>query len=306
MPSNRTLPALGSRRRSASRPSVDLPQPLSPIRPRHSPGAIVEIDTHRRRGLRARHGATKRASSDGTRGEVAGDAADVAAAAATAMTPVTATPGGDSDVTPSPRGSSGPRHRAVRSAWRSRRGRCAAGSGRRSGSRPASRIGIRDAAGNRGATRASGRSSGGRRAEQPRGVGMRGARDDPRGRAGLDHLAGIHHRDAVAMFRHHAEIVRDQHQAHAQLGAQRAQQLQHLRLHRDVQRRGRLVGDQQPRARRRARSRSSRAGACRRRVRADRRRRRRAGSGMPTRRSSCAARGRRRLRSWRCGGQRLL
>ncbi len=48
-PSKQTLPAVGSRRRNARRPSVDLPQPLSPIRPRHSPRAMRQVDVRRPR-----------------------------------------------------------------------------------------------------------------------------------------------------------------------------------------------------------------------------------------------------------------
>ena len=60
-----------------------------------------------------------------------------------------------------------------------------------------------------------------------------------------------------------------------------AQQIEDLRLDRDVERRGRLVGDQQLAARRRAPWRSSPAGACRRTAGADSRRARRSASGMP-------------------------
>ena len=48
-------------------------------------------------------------------------------------------------------------------------------------------------------------------------------------------------------LRHHAHVVGDQHQRHAALALQRYQQLENLLLDRDVQRGGRLVGDQQQR-----------------------------------------------------------
>ena len=64
------------------------------------------------------------------------------------------------------------------------------------------------------------------------------------------------------------------------------QQVQHLRLDGDVQRRGRLVGDQQRAGRWRSPWRSWPAGACRRTSRAGRRGRGAPGSGMPTWRSS--------------------
>ena len=61
----------------------------------------------------------------------------------------------------------------------------------------------------------------------------------------LDHPAGIDDRDAVGMAGDDAEIMGDQHQAEAEPLLQRAQHVQDLRLHRHVERRGRLVGDQQ-------------------------------------------------------------
>ncbi len=90
----------------------------------------------------------------------------------------------------------------------------------------------------------------------------------------LDDLAGIHDDDAVAEGRDQPQIVGDEDQPHAALGDQLVEDAQHLELHRDVERRGRLVGDQQVRARRSASWRSSRAGPCRPRPRADRGRRR--------------------------------
>ena len=64
-------------------------------------------------------------------------------------------------------------------------------------------------------------------------------------RAELDQLAQAQHRDAVRDLRHHAEIVRDEEHAGAVFLLQFEDQLQDLRLRRDIQRRGRLVGDQQ-------------------------------------------------------------
>ena len=76
-----------------------------------------------------------------------------------------------------------------------------------------------------------------------------------------------------------------------------AQQVEDLRLDGDVERGGRLVGDQQRRLRRRAPWRSSPAGACRPTAGADSRRRRWAADGMPTRSSRAIAR----LRAARLG-----
>ena len=68
---------------------------------------------------------------------------------------------------------------------------------------------------------------------------------------------------AVGGLRHDAEVVGDEQHRHAEALLEVADQLEHLRLHGDVERRRRLVGDQQASAGRRAPWRSSRAGACR-------------------------------------------
>ena len=67
------------------------------------------------------------------------------------------------------------------------------------------------------------------------------------GRADLHQLAQVHHRDAVAHVAHHAQVVGDEHVAHAAVAAQVLQQVEQLCLHRDVQPRHHLVADQQAR-----------------------------------------------------------
>ena len=67
---------------------------------------------------------------------------------------------------------------------------------------------------------------------------------------GLDHLAGAHDREAVGDAGHHRQIMRDEHQPHAVLVDQPAQQIEDPRLGRHVERRRRLVRDQQLRAQR--------------------------------------------------------
>ena len=64
-------------------------------------------------------------------------------------------------------------------------------------------------------------------------------------RADLDQLAQAQHRDAVRDFRHHAEVMRDEKHAGAAFFLQLKNQTQDLRLRRHVERRGRLIGDQQ-------------------------------------------------------------
>ena len=63
---------------------------------------------------------------------------------------------------------------------------------------------------------------------------------------GLLHLAaGIHDDDALGDLGHHAEVVGDQHDGRADAVLEVAHQVEDLRLDGDVERGGRLVGDQQ-------------------------------------------------------------
>ena len=66
-------------------------------------------------------------------------------------------------------------------------------------------------------------------------------------RAVLDDLAVVHHADAVGDLAHDAEVVGDEQHRHAEPLLRVLEQLEDLRLHRDVERGGRLVGDQQVR-----------------------------------------------------------
>ena len=61
----------------------------------------------------------------------------------------------------------------------------------------------------------------------------------------LDDAPAVHDRDAPRDFGHDAEIVRHQNGRRARRRLAPGQQRQHLRLHRDVEGRGRLVGDDQ-------------------------------------------------------------
>ena len=134
------------------------------------------------------------------------------------------------------------------------------------------------------------------RVEQRPGVGMLRVGQQRLGRPLLDHLAGVHHDDARADVGDDAEVVADQHDRRAEIGVQLAQQVEDLRLDRDVERRGRLVGDQQHAARWRSPSPASRAGACRRRTGAGSESTARSGAVMPMRPSRSIARAQRRLR----------
>ena len=57
----------------------------------------------------------------------------------------------------------------------------------------------------------------------------------------------IHHRDAVGHLGDDAEVVRDEQQRQVEARLQLAHQVEHLRLNRDVERRRRLVGDDERR-----------------------------------------------------------
>ena len=72
---------------------------------------------------------------------------------------------------------------------------------------------------------------------------MRGRPEDLAHRTLLDDGAAVHDGDAVGHLGDDAEIVGDEQQRQAVLGPQLAQQIQHLRLDGDVERRRRFVGD---------------------------------------------------------------
>ena len=59
----------------------------------------------------------------------------------------------------------------------------------------------------------------------------------------LDDLAGVHDDDPVGQVGDHPHVVGDQHDGAAQPIPQVAQQFQDFGLHRDIQRGGRLVGE---------------------------------------------------------------
>ena len=63
----------------------------------------------------------------------------------------------------------------------------------------------------------------------------------------LDDLAHVHHGHAVGHLGDHAQVVGDHQDRHAEVGLELLQQLQDLGLDRHVERRRRLVGDQQAR-----------------------------------------------------------
>ena len=83
------------------------------------------------------------------------------------------------------------------------------------------------------------------RAQQAHRIGMARTVEHVVGVALFDQPRGIHHDDAVGVARHHAEIMRDHDQRDIQLARQVLHQFEDLRLDGDVERGGRLVGDDQ-------------------------------------------------------------
>ena len=77
---------------------------------------------------------------------------------------------------------------------------------------------------------------------------MPGIVEDIGGAAGLHQTPRVHDGHSVGHAGHHAQIVRDEDDAHAGLALHVAQQIQHAGLHGHVQRGGGLVGQQDARA----------------------------------------------------------
>ncbi len=112
-----------------------------------------------------------------------------------------------------------------------------------------------------------------RRSQQGAAIGML-RKAEQRARLGLlDLLAQMHHGNAVGQMLDHGEVVTDENHGQAQLGFQLQQQVDDLRLHRHIQRRCRLVADQNA-GFQDQRTRWRRAGAGRPTARRDRRRQR--------------------------------
>ena len=84
----------------------------------------------------------------------------------------------------------------------------------------------------------------GQRAQQAPGVGVLGVVEDLLDRPLLDDLPGVHDQHAVGDLGDDAEIVGDQDHRQVAVAVQLFDQLQDLRLDRDVEGGGRLVGDQ--------------------------------------------------------------
>ena len=88
---------------------------------------------------------------------------------------------------------------------------------------------------------------GGQGGEQGRGVGVLGMREQRRCFCKLGDAPGIHHRDPVAGLGDDAEIMGDEQHAHREFLPEPQNELQDLILDSDIERRRRLVGNQEPR-----------------------------------------------------------
>ena len=64
---------------------------------------------------------------------------------------------------------------------------------------------------------------------------------------GLHDLTGVHHGTAVAELGDHRQVMRDEDQRKPEVAAECVEQLEDLRLHHHIQRRRRLVRDQDAR-----------------------------------------------------------
>ena len=102
----------------------------------------------------------------------------------------------------------------------------------------------------RGAPWRSCGSATGHRRQQRGGVGVARVREELVGGRELDDLAEVHHRDPVAHVAHDRQVVGDEDHRQPEVALQVAQEVEDLRLDRDVERRHRLVGDDDPRAER--------------------------------------------------------
>ena len=237
------MPAVGATSPTAARASVDLPQPDSPTRPTIWPALDRRGSRPRRRARGRRRGARSRRRRREPRARSSRRATGRRGRRAAGRR--SATSGGTCCDAALLREGAARMERAART-----------GSSPGSAARPAiatsglslRRLGMRQRVEQRARVRMARRCAGRPRASPPR------------------RPPGVEDRHAVGDRRHHAEVVRDQDDREVVLAAQAVEQPQDARLHGHVERGRRLVGDQQLRAGRRARSRSRSAGACRRRT----------------------------------------
>src|SRR6185503_4467351 len=242
-PSNTMEPALGAYRPQMSRATVDLPQPDSPTRESVSPRLMVkETPSTARRSWRDWRSITRFSHGlDTSKTLVRSFTSRSVSAMHRPIAPILLRArrrhlrrmepaGGERFVR---REQAWPLGLAAvedaRAAWIERTAR---GNGVQARHRP---LDLRQAL-ERSADR-------GDRAHEARRVGMLGIVDHFLHGPDLDDAAGIHDGDAIGGLRDHAHVVGDEHDRRAVVAAQALQQRDDLRLDRDVERRGGLVGD---------------------------------------------------------------
>ena len=257
MPSNSTVPAVGSMRRRIMRPVVDLPQPDSPTRPSVSPGMTSNETPSTARTAPAGFAEQSLLDREMLRESANGQERRRRVAALAAVTRP-----------PSARAS---RARRAGSSARWQRDTCAAADliqrrMLRGAALPRVRAAVVKAAALRPLRRRR-HGAGNRReplallpdlrhrVEQAFRVRVVRAREQVADRRFLDDLAAVHHDDARRRLRDDAQVVRDEQNRRAELLLQVAQQLENLRLDGDVERGRRLVGDDERRIHDRAPSR---------------------------------------------------
>jgi hypothetical protein len=112
-----------------------------------------------------------------------------------------------------------------------------------SGERPAQ---IRNDAGDIAQSLAGVSAEARRRLQESERVRVRWSGEHCARRTLFDDASGVHDCDAIGELRDHAEIVGDEDHSGAAVAAALAQQFENLRLHGDVERGRRLVGDDEP------------------------------------------------------------
>ena len=190
-PSNQTSPALGSIRRRMQRPVVVLPQPDSPTRPSVSPARDVEADAVDRVHL-----ADARARADRRSiGKCLTQVADAQSRRLGHGTPLLST------ACTRPRGRARPRLQRRHACARRRPSRSCSAAAKRQPGGGSSRLGTVPGIASSRVLVLGGAVDARHRAEQALRVGMRGLREQRLDRRLLDHLAGIHHHDALRRSR---------------------------------------------------------------------------------------------------------
>ncbi len=104
---------------------------------------------------------------------------------------------------------------------------------------------VRWTPGNRGQSRVLGLGDARDRSQETLRVGVAQGRKEFSRRGYFHDAAGIHHGDFIAAAGHHAEVVGHQDHRHVAVALLLGKQVEDLVLHRDIERRGRLVRQQQ-------------------------------------------------------------